>query len=53
MLRGCYLLPLFIYDGFIMLTASWITLSKAEYRTMPHTLLYSTTEVKHSTHCCH
>lgn len=48
--RDCYLQPLFIYDGFIMLSPSWITLSQAQYRTMLHTLLYSTTEVKHTAH---
>lgn len=48
--RECYLQPLFIYDGFIMLSPSWIILSPAKYCTMLHTLLYSTTEVNHTVH---
>lgn len=48
--RDCYLQPLFIYDGFIMLSPSWITLSQAQYRAILHSLLYSATEVKHTVH---
>lgn len=48
MFRDCYLQPLFVSDGFIMLSPSWITLSQAQSRTLLHTLLYSTTEVKHT-----
>lgn len=48
--RDCYFQPLFIYDAFIMLSPSWITLMQALCCTMLHTLLYSTTEVKHTVH---
>lgn len=46
--RDCYLRALFIYDGFIMLSPSWITLSQAQYGTTLHTLLYATAKVKHT-----
>lgn len=46
--RDCYLQPLSIYDAFIMFSPSWITLSQAQCRTLPQTLLQSTIEVKHT-----
>lgn len=48
--RDCYMQLLFLYDGFIMLSPSRITLSPAQYRRMVHILFYSATEVKHTVH---
>lgn len=50
MFRDCYLQPVFIYDAFIMVSPSWITPSQALHLTMMHSLLYLTTEVKHTVH---